>query len=330
MAVQVVTNENMVEFIQTGKVPEFKPPEPAQAAPKSDAEPPAKPAVERAPDGKFTKAEKPDTNAPTAPNAGKEDHEVEDADLPERAQKRIGQKHRLWKEAQEETARERNLRQAAEKRAEEAERKLNTSNPKSDPVQTEALTAPKPEDFKTVAEYADALVDYKLAKRVADEAKQRQADEKAAREREFVKRLNVVKAKHDDFVEVVSRLSDSGADSVPVDVVEYLQESEVGPDLMYHLAKHPDTLDRLRKLSPRRFIAELGKLEDKLTAPPAREPDPKEPEPTLPPTAKVSKAPAPIAPLDAAGTSPVSKDPSQMSVQELREYRRLEQLKRRR
>jgi hypothetical protein len=329
MTMQVVDSGNLIEFVQTGKVPEFKPPESAAPAPVKDTAPASDPKVTASPesapkgtpqrdgDGKFTKAAEPDKNAPTAATAGKDGEE--DA-LPERAQARIDKKHRAMREAEEREQVALRRLQDAERRAEEAERKLR-GEPKSEPAQTRELTAPKPEDFKTVAEYADAVVDYKLKKRADDEAKQRQVEEQAERERAFLRRLSEAKAKHDDWDSVVSALTGSQGDQVPVDVIAYIQESEQGADLLYHLAKHPDTLDRLRKLSPRRFIAELGKLEDRLVTPPEPKAEPKAAEPEKP-KAQVSKAPAPIAPLDLGGAAPVAKDPAQMSVAELREYRR--------
>jgi hypothetical protein len=88
--------------------------------------------------------------------------------------------------------------------------------------------------------------------------------------------------------------------------------------LGYELAKNRDEFDRIAKLPPIRAIAALGKLEDKLfskAAPEAKAP--------AAPATQVSRAPAPITPLEGKSTT-VAKDPSQMSFAELRAHRQAE------
>jgi hypothetical protein len=64
-------------------------------------------------------------------------------------------------------------------------------------------------------------------------------------------------------------------------------------------------------------LAELGKLEDRLFA---TKPEAAADKPTQATSTQVSRAPAPIQPLDGK-TTVVAKDPSQMSFQELRALR---------
>jgi hypothetical protein len=110
-----------------------------------------------------------------------------------------------------------------------------------------------------------------------------------------------------------------------------MQESEFGADLLYHLAKHPDTLERFRKLSPRRFIAELGKLETKWEKPAGAETTTLSQAAAATTTASpaVSKAPAPIAALASDKSTVVHKDPSTMTFKELREFERQRDAERR-
>jgi hypothetical protein len=333
---QVVTAENLIEFTQTGKAPEFKPPEPVQADAEPKKETPAIPARDEA--GKFTKQSdgaksEPASEAPASPKK----KGIDDEDLPEVVRRKIDKKHRQMKEA-EEFARSEALRAlAAERRAEQLERELEAYRKKSGPapVQTEAHSEPKPEDFATVAEYTDALVKYRVEQTLREERAKAERDaaerEKAERARTFGERLNAAKSKYDDFEDVLTSIRGTELDRVHADVTEYIQESEHGPDLLYHLAKHPDVLDRLRKLSPRRFIAELGKLEAKWEeqTPPAKEETPTLSDVATPAPRPVSKAPPPIAPLDTAGIAPVSKKPEEMTVAELREFRRQQEREKR-
>jgi len=324
---QVVDASNLVEFTTTGKVAAFKPPEApkVEAAPKeTKAEAPA--VLSRDDAGKFTSQKEPAKSETAAAPSPKK--EVADDDLSEVVRQKIDKKHRQMKEA-EEFARSEALRAlAAERRAEQLQQKLEAfekSGPA--PAKSEAPKEPKPDDFATVAEYTAALVDYRVAQRLADEKAKTEREaaerEKEARQREFGKRLGVAQTKYADFEDVLNSIKGTELERVGNDVTEYIQESEQGAELLYHLAKNPDVLDRLRKLSPRRFIAELGKLEAKWEekAPPAKEETPTLSE-VATTTRPVSKAPAPIAPLDTAGIAPVAKKPEDMSVAELREFRR--------
>lgn len=333
---QVLTNDNMVEFIQTRQVPEFKAPEgdAAKAAAESKAATDAAKAdsaaaVDQARDittGKFVKAdgEKTPKEEKAAP-AAESDEDDDGAGLPDPIKKKIdrliAKKHKAMKEAEEFGRDEARRALAAEARAEAAERQIAELRAKSGsgPATAKDIDSdePKPEDFKTVGEYTRALTKYevdKAAKKAGEASKkqseqdkqQAQADERAGA---FAKRQSEFMKATPDYEEVVE-----GADfEVPNVAMQYLVESEVGPQLAYHLAKNPDVADRLRNLSPGRVLAELGKLEIQFE---------KKPEAAKPAEAArtVSKAPPPITPLEGK-TTPVVKDPAQMSFAELRALR---------
>jgi hypothetical protein len=338
---QVVTSQNFQQLLTTGRVDDFKPPEasPADVKPPATATTPKGEAL-RGADGKFTKpaeGDKTTTASSSTPATGEDDDEK---DLPEVVRQKIGKKHRQMKEAEEfaKGAYQKQLR--AEGEAESLRRQLE-SYTKSRPATEQAPTEekePKPEDFKTVGEYIDAAVKFGVKKTRAEEkaaeAKQREEETKAAREVEFGKRLNVAREKHDDFDVTLQSLSGTDMDRVHPDVVEYIQESEHGPELLYHLAKNRDVLDRLRKQSPRQFIAALGKQEAKWEEAPkpvSNEPAQKLSDigTTPAPTPAVSRAPAPIAALSSDKGTVVQKDPSQMSFAELRAYERQREAERR-
>jgi hypothetical protein len=317
---QIVTSENFQQFVETGKVPEFKPQEtkaePDKVEPPRDAE------------GKFVKADvdKPIEKEDKSESAGATPEDDGDEGLSEKVRKKIGAKHRAMKEAEEFAEQQYNERKAAERRADNLFKELEEVKSKSRPNPVvEAQAKPNADDFKTVGEYAEALSEYLVEKKIqerqtAAEA-QRQKDEAARVKAEFSARIAKVMKEVPDYAEVVEA---SDAD-VPPHVAQHIVESDVGPLLGYHLAKHPEELDRIRKLSPIRAIAELGKLEVKL--------EKKADEPAkaaATPPVEVSKAPAPIQPLDSSASTVVHKDPAKMTFQELREWDRQQRAKQRR
>lgn len=333
---QVITPENHVEFITTGKVAEFKPPVATEPA-KADAKPADatnKPATgaqtdakadagakssdekPRDSDGKFAKAG--DTPADGASGAD------DDVKLTERITRLINKKHREMKEAQEFATGEGRRAIEAERRAEQLQREIDalkgtkSGGPNTDDASGSDPNEPKPGDFKTVGEYTRALVKYEAKK--AGETGKANAEQSRQQERAtelvsaFVKRQDDFIAATPDYEDVVG-----GSDLIiPNIATQYLIESEFGPQLGYHLAKNPDEAARLRTLSPSRCLAELGKLETKFekSATPAPKAD-------AGATKEVSKAPAPIQPLEGKEAS-VTKDPKDMTFQELRAFRESE------
>lgn len=304
---QVVTSENYQQLLETGKVPDFKPPDASQAQ-----EPKAEPA-------KVDSEVKADKVEPKATPVVEDENGLtpeERARFTEQISQKIGAKHRQMKEAEEFGRTQYLERLEAEKRAEALEKENNELKQKSRPAPAAEKVQPKPEDFTTVAEYTDALTDWKVDRKFAErEQQQIEAQARAqaeANDKAFKARLAATMKEIPDYQEVVD-----GTDAIARHhILNYLLESEVGPKLQYHLAKHPDVLDRLNSLSPIKAIAELGKLEDKLDTKVEPKAD----------TAKlnglsVSQAPAPITPIDGKAT-PVHKDPATMSIQELRAYER--------
>lgn len=328
---QVVTSENLVEFIQTGKVAEFKPPERA-AEPAKEPEADNKAELQpRDPGGKFqspTGEKSPAENGKAAPQPADED--PDGANLTEHARRVIGKKHRRMKEAEEFATSEGRRALTAERRAEALERELNDlkGGKSGQGPAADDGDEPKPEDFKTVGEYAKALTRYEVGKAAkgAREAGQRQSAE-AQQQAEaeaigaaFIERRKEFEKAHPDFEAV---LEDSEL-IIPDAGLQYIAESEIGPELAYFLAQpgNKETAERLSKLSPRRVIAELGKLEARLEeAAKAKEPSKV---PPAQPTRQVSRAPAPIQPLSGDAATPVQKDPSQMTFQELHAHREAE------
>lgn len=320
---QVVTNENMAEFIQNRSVPDFVPPKAdvkVEVKAEVKADEPAKEGEQpRGADGQFVKADKVDEVAADAAAKAEKSAVDDEGDpdgegLTEHARRVIGKKHRRMKEAEEFARQLYGDKTAAEKRAEEAERKLAERDPKSRPDSDKDSKEPKAEDFKTVGEYAEALAEYKVEKKFAErEAKRDQEQREQAAQRaqaELNGAITKVAKEIPDYADVIG---DSEIDMPPHITVYLATNGETGVRLGYHLAKHPDEYDRIAKLSPIRAIAELGKLEDRITKPKekAKEPDPE--------VQAVSRAPSPITPLE-GNNAVVQKDPAKMTIQELRVY----------
>jgi hypothetical protein len=346
--VQVVTNENIQELIQNRSVPEFKAPVAVEQAAADSAKATATAVADsakateaaketaRGPDGKFVKTEetqapKPDDTAAQAAGKADDSAATEDKwrkavkderwgdDLPHEAARKIKAKHLVMKEAEEFARDEYRDRKAAEARADQLQRELDAlKNPKSGPDSSEG-DEPKPEDFKTVGEYAKALTKYEVAQakkaESAEQAKNTTKQQIETVQQQFAERIVATAKEIPDYYEVVE-----AADwEVPHHMQAYLVDSENGARLGYELSKDRALFDRIAKLSPIRAFAELGKLEDKLFAKKTETPDKGAPAAST----QVSRAPAPITPLEGKSTT-VAKDPSQMNFAELRAHRQAE------
>lgn len=88
-------------------------------------------------------------------------------------------------------------------------------------------------------------------------------------------------------------------------MVEALLESDHGAKLMAHMAANPAEMERIAKLPGTRQVVELGKLEDKVSAP----------------TPRTSKTPDPINPLGRGNTS-VAGDLSKLPMDQYIEQRK--------
>jgi hypothetical protein len=144
-----------------------------------------------------------------------------------------------------------------------------------------------------------------IAERVAQRHRQEQADtaKEAAGQlavEAFNYRETVAREKFADY-DTVARNP-----NVPITptMAEIIRDSDVGPDLAYHLGKNLAEAARIAALQPSRQAVELGKLEARITAPKA-----------LP-----NRAPAPVQPVSgiAAGGT---KDPGKMSFEEYKAWR---------
>ena len=111
-----------------------------------------------------------------------------------------------------------------------------------------------------------------------------------------------------DFEEVV------GESDAPITqaMSQAIVESDLGADIAYYLAQHPDEAKAIAQLSPIRQVAAIGRLEEKVSAPAVK---------------KVTQAPAPITPTGSKAKA--EKNPDAMSSDEWLAWREAQLRKRR-
>lgn len=163
---------------------------------------------------------------------------------------------------------------------------------------------PKREQFGPYEEFIEARATYRAeraarstAERILKEASERQGkdqqrESQAKASREWETQLESARDEIEDFDDV---LKESEARYSPA-MEHAIRESEVGARLTYYLAQHPEESERILKLKPSRQMAEVVKLEEKVSKP-AKAP---------------SKAPAPISPVggkDYAAANVPTTDP---------------------
>jgi hypothetical protein len=171
---------------------------------------------------------------------------------------------------------------------------------------------PKREQFEDYESYLRAVAKYDAKQETAATLKaDREAQSKnkpdAGKEKlakDWVEREKTFQAATKDYETTVAPFIEEDLGSFAFEARQAILESEVGPNLLHYLATHSDDADRISGLSSVRQVAELGKLEIKVSAAPK----------------KTTTAPAPITPVNGGKTS--SKDVEKMSNDEYRAFRK--------
>jgi hypothetical protein len=179
----------------------------------------------------------------------------------------------------------------AEARASELEGRLRDLEAKANPqpiAQTAEVTdKPQAGQFNDAFEYAEALAEWSAEKALRDRDIA-ESQRRAEVEREVVVKAwndKVIKAKAEmpDFDEIVASSTTVVSDAVR----DAILESDVGPQILYHLAADDEYATKLTQMSAIKALKEIGRLEAKFEEVPQVEAK----------TATRSKAPAPISPL---------------------------------
>lgn len=158
----------------------------------------------------------------------------------------------------------------------------------------QAPAAPQRDQFESLETYLEAvaahkaeqIVDGKLKaereERQAQESKTKVSQGEAKVAQDWQERETAFVTATKDYSEVVQSYISEDVNALSDLARRAILESDVGPQVLYHLAKNPDDAERIAALSPARQVAELGKLELKMPAV----------------QRKTSAAPAPIKPVN--------------------------------
>lgn len=146
---------------------------------------------------------------------------------------------------------------------------------------------PKQESFETYDEYLRALTRHEIRTEMAQE-RQKLTRDLEGRELQggFEKRVEAVRAKHEDFDEVAF----SNDHQVSPTMRDGIMNMDDGAEIAYWLGQNHEESNRIARLSPNHQILELGRISARLAAPPP-----------APPPRPASAAPAPITPVKAGG-----------------------------
>jgi len=192
-------------------------------------------------------------------------------------------------EARKEAQQEREARKALEQRLAALESKGQPQ--RANPVDEK----PQPSQFSDAFEYAEALAEYTADKRIAEmrqqEAQAKQAEQQQKVIQTWAKKVESAKAALPDFDEIVA----SSDVVVNDDIRDAILESDVGPQILYHLAENEEIAKKITGLSPKAALREIGKLEAKFE----EKPEAEKPAPIV-----RSKAPAPIQPIRGGKNTP--------------------------
>lgn len=169
-------------------------------------------------------------------------------------------------------------------RLERLEAEQQQRNKPADPAPVD--DSPKEEDFGSAAEYVKAVAAH--AVKTDREARQKEERERASAQaatelqKTVQQRLNEFRKAQPDFDDVM----DDAAFNTSQLMAHELQESEVGPAILYHFAKNPEDANRIAEMTdPRKVATEIAKIEVRLSSAPAapsQAPKPSSPEPIKP------------------------------------------------
>lgn len=159
---------------------------------------------------------------------------------------------------------------------------------------------PTPDQFENYDAYIKALATH-AAKAAVSSAATATASQhvRTAEDSIWASKLAETQSQIPDYQTIVA----ASDQEVAPHVVEAIRAAELGPALVYHLAKNPELAVRLNGLSPVGAAIELGRIEATLGKPPREVEVPPKP---------ASNAPDPIKPIAAPRNTTVSLETAEM------------------
>jgi hypothetical protein len=149
---------------------------------------------------------------------------------------------------------------------------------KAKPAEDAAKPKPKPADFETTEEYLDARDAWvrddavRVTREEVQKAEQRMAERTRVEEisADWAEREEACLEKHPDYNEVADptvtkELLQSAQGPSRAAISFALQQSEIGPELLYHFCQNPAELQKLTEMdNPTRAVIALGRIEARL------------------------------------------------------------------
>ena len=208
-----------------------------------------------------------------SPEDDEEDEEVEE-DLKPKKKRKSGFKKRIDKLNQRISDRDREIEDLRSKLEERKSQRDEEPQKKVSNGDSGKPKRPVEDDYETYEEYFDAqeqyvedLMDWKEEQREIKKTEKRKVDDSKAAYQKSVEvhteRINKFKETHPDFDKVVQN-GLAGAD-ISAAFEATVLDSDISAELIYHLAKNPETMDRISNLSPLKLAREIGKIESKIS-----------------------------------------------------------------
>jgi hypothetical protein len=165
---------------------------------------------------------------------------------------------------------------------------------------------PKRDAYDSDESYVQALTDYKVDKRMATVKEELARSQSTSKVQEsWASKVSKASQEYPDYQEA---LADAGDVPINPEVAEELMSSDLGGDIAYYLAKHPEEVGQLNRMETRSIARYVGRLEEKI-----------EREKASASKVKLSKAPAPIKPASPSSASSI-KNLEDMSMAEYVKY----------
>lgn len=178
----------------------------------------------------------------------------------------------------------------------------NSKQQQPQPQAPEPQGKPVVSNFSSYEEFSEALAEWKVGELLSrrEQEAQAQREQQAAQtlRESFDRRAAAFQEQAPDWRSVVTSMPLNDA------TFQAAQESEMGPELLYHLGKNPQLAQEFFNLSSRQAALRLGRLEAELSAPKPK---------------RIPGAPPPINPI--GGADSASYDPNSGTAEDFRKWR---------